>query len=65
MSEENEIDRAWSTHGRNVHTNLWYENLKESDHKEDLDADGKIILKSIAGLIGFTYLKIWRNDRLL
>jgi hypothetical protein len=29
-----------------MHTNFWYENLKEADHLEDLRVDG-ITLKSI------------------
>jgi hypothetical protein len=28
-----------------VHTNCWPENLKERDHSEDLDVDGRIILR--------------------
>jgi hypothetical protein len=42
---EDEMGRAWRTHGREVRKKLWYETLKERNHKEDLDADGRIILK--------------------
>jgi hypothetical protein len=30
-----------------VHTEFWWRNLKEIDHLEDLDVDGRIILKHI------------------
>ena len=32
---------------REVHTEFLWENLRERDHFEDLDVDGKIILKWI------------------
>ena len=31
-----------------VQTKFWWEELKAKDHLEDLDVDGKIILKRIA-----------------
>jgi hypothetical protein len=31
-----------------VHTGLWWENLRERENLEDLDADGRIILKWIS-----------------
>jgi len=38
---------ACSTYGRKgeVYTGLWWGNLKERDHLEDLDVDGRIILR--------------------
>jgi hypothetical protein len=44
-----EIDRICSTYGwrREVHTGLYWENLKGGDHLEDLREDGRIILKWI------------------
>jgi len=30
-----------------VHTGFWWENLREINHLEDLDTDGKITLKWI------------------
>jgi hypothetical protein len=32
---------------REVHTGLWWENLEERDHLEDLDGDGRIKIKGI------------------
>jgi hypothetical protein len=34
----------WHTWGREeVHTGFWWGNMKERDHFEDLDVDGRII----------------------
>jgi hypothetical protein len=30
-----------------IHTEFWLQNLKEGDHVEDLNVDGKIILRGI------------------
>ena len=30
-----------------MHTRIWWGNLRESDHLEDLDADGRVVLKRI------------------
>jgi hypothetical protein len=39
----------WTGHtasvGRKIHAGFWWGNLKERDYLEDLDVDGKIILK--------------------
>jgi hypothetical protein len=37
-----------------VHTGFWWGDLREGDHLEDLDVDGRIILKWI--------LKQWLGD---
>jgi len=39
-----------------MHTKFWPENLKGRDHAEDLDVNGKIILKWILGKQGG---KVW------
>jgi hypothetical protein len=36
-----------------MHTNIWLENLKGRDHSEDLDVDGRIILKMHMKQIGW------------
>jgi hypothetical protein len=35
-----------------VHTGLWWGNLREGDHLEDLGVDGRIILKWIFERLG-------------
>ena len=36
----------WDIRGRGmVHAGFWWGNLRERDHLEDLDVDGRIILK--------------------
>jgi hypothetical protein len=38
----------WHVWGKGeVHTGLWWGNLREGDHLEDTDVDGRIILKWI------------------
>jgi hypothetical protein len=40
------MGRACSTNGeRRMHRGFWWESQKESDHYEDLDVDGRIILE--------------------
>ena len=43
----NYIGGVYSTYGGEVHTALWWGNLRERDHLKYLDLDGRIILKSI------------------
>jgi hypothetical protein len=38
-----EMSRAFSTQGREMHTKFWYVNMKESE--EDLDIEGRTITK--------------------
>jgi hypothetical protein len=41
------LDGTSNTHGRHEQCkqNFWLESLKERDHSQDLDTDGKIILQ--------------------
>jgi hypothetical protein len=65
----------WAAHvarmGRGeVHTGLWWGNLTEINHLEDLGVDGKIILKWIfetweGAWIELIWLRIGRSSRLL
>jgi hypothetical protein len=54
-----------------VCSKFWPENLKEEDHSEDLDVDGRIILKWILGKLGgklwtgFIWLRLGFSDGLL
>jgi hypothetical protein len=58
------MGRTGSTCEGEVHTVLWWVNLKEGDHSEDLGVDGKIMLKRIFkkqdGVVwsGLTWLRI-------
>jgi hypothetical protein len=45
--EKNEMGRACSTYGGEVHTGIWWGNLRERDHLEDPGIDGRIILRWI------------------
>ena len=55
----------------NVHTGFWRENLKEGDHLEDADIDGRVILKWIfekwngGTWTGFIWFRIEESDGLL
>jgi hypothetical protein len=41
-----------------VHTDVWYGNLRERDHVENLGVGGKIILKwsSSSGMVGMEWI---------
>jgi hypothetical protein len=44
--KSNELDRACTGIGEGkVHTGLWWEDQRESEHMENLNADRRIILK--------------------
>jgi hypothetical protein len=36
---------VWHVGGEEMYTGFWWGNMKERDYFEDLDADGRIILK--------------------
>jgi hypothetical protein len=42
-----EKGEACSMHEGEVHTGFWWGNLRERDHLEDSDVDGRIILRCI------------------
>jgi len=47
------MGRACGTNGREKNCIVcWWGNLRETDHLEDLDVDGRIILKCILKKIG-------------
>jgi hypothetical protein len=54
-----------------VHTGFWWKDLREGDHLEDLDVDGRIILKWIfkkwdgRPWTGFIWLRIGTGGGLL
>jgi hypothetical protein len=57
------VGRLGNTHGRELRTKFWWENLEEKKHKEGLDVDGKILNGSEKKLdgkvwIGFIWLRI-------
>jgi len=39
------MQHAWKGQ---VHTGIWWENVRERENLEDIDADGRIILKLIS-----------------
>ena len=44
--KKNEIGGACSTYGgQEVHTEIWWRDLKERDRSEDVGVDGRVILK--------------------
>jgi hypothetical protein len=58
----------WHVWGRReIHTGVWWGNLKERAHLSDVGVDGRIILKQYFNKyfgrlwIGLMWLKIWTN----
>jgi hypothetical protein len=45
VSKKNEIGGACSRYRREVHTGIWWGNLRERDHLEDLSTDKRMTLK--------------------
>jgi len=43
--KENVMARACGTYRETIHTWCWWGNLYETEHLEDLEVDGRIILK--------------------
>jgi hypothetical protein len=42
---------ACRTHGRGVHAEFWWKNLKERDHWEDLDVKESVVLMRCSWLM--------------
>jgi hypothetical protein len=63
--------RSGSVSGREVHTKFWHETLKEIEQEEDLDVDGRVVLKWILKKqgrkvrTGFIWLRIGINGGIL
>jgi hypothetical protein len=46
--KKDETGRECSTHGGEVQSKFWWENMKDRDQQHDLEVDGRIILKIIS-----------------
>jgi hypothetical protein len=62
--------RIWHVWGRNVRKVFWWGGLRERDHLEDLEVDGRIILKCIfktwgGAWTGFMWLRVGTGGGLL
>ena len=47
--KEEEMSRACSTYGKEVHAGFWWGNLRERNHLKDLDVNGRIIILKTLG----------------
>jgi hypothetical protein len=70
IKSRRQIGRKCSTYGREVHTGLYWENLRVGDQLEDPDVDGRIILNWIiekldGGGAGLIWLRIGTGGGLL
>ena len=45
MIKKSEMGRACSTYRREVYTGIWWGNLRERDHLEDLSTDKRMMMK--------------------
>jgi hypothetical protein len=45
--KESEMGEVYGTHGREMNTRIWWEDVKEGDCWEDIARDGEIILNYI------------------
>jgi hypothetical protein len=49
---------ACGTYGREMRTGFWWGDLREADHFEDPDVDGRIIIGTGEALTGLAWLRM-------
>lgn len=71
QQKKNDVGGACGTQGRRLYRGVWWENLNEGDHLEDLGVRGMIIFKLVLQLkddrlcIGFIGLRTVASGRLM